>query len=163
MTTKSPALNPPQEELATPQGPKQAPSPQLLFRIVSHAFIVNGVPTADAFKLRVPGDKGLLSVDLESQTTADAAYTLRAKNVIDAKRKPPAGVWAVSVNECSDKGLDAYSDPRDGNPAHGGIDFRNLASENQKAVRRAIEKQLLDCALTRKVVYLPDPMAPPSE
>ncbi|MCK8504204.1 hypothetical protein [Myxococcus fulvus] len=154
MSVESPDLNP-QGELAEPKGPKQAPSPQLLFRIVAHAFVVNGVPTADAFKLRVPGDKGLLSVDLESQTSAQAAYTLRAKSVVEAKRKPPAGVWAVSVNECSARNLDAYSDPRDGNAAHGGIDFRALASESHKALRRALEKELLDCALARKAVYIP--------
>jgi hypothetical protein len=146
---------PPGPALSTPRGPLQKPSPQLLFRHVAQGHIADGEPTKDAFVLR-SRDNGLLSVSLQSKTTAQGAYALRAKH---AKGGPPAGIWAVSVQEAHSIGLDAYSDPAGPpkeeweDPAHGGIDFRAICTD--KKAKMAREKELLDFALQRGAVYRP--------
>ena len=71
----------------------------------------------------------------------------------------PVGIWAITVQECADINLDAYSDPTEppqdklADPAHGGIDLRDIAGNKSQILTRA--KQLLDLALQRGAEYRP--------
>jgi hypothetical protein len=134
-----------------PRGPKLAPSPEQLFRQVHPEQYVDGKITEKAFRC-TDADKGLLSVSLESKTTARDAYERRVR----VRPGSSIGIWAVSVEECSSIQLDAYSDPVGGpdpDPAHGCIDHRHLLAT--KGDMRLKRKCLLDFAEKRGPIYLP--------
>jgi hypothetical protein len=135
-----------------PKGPKLGNPSELLFRQVIPQYYVKGELDEAAFRL-TPADDGLLSISLESKTTAKDAYELHT----GVKGRKSVGVWAVSVKESNDVKLDAYSDPTQrpadafDDPAHGCIDFQG----NPKPDERLKRKQLVAFAEKRGSVYLP--------
>jgi len=134
---------------AAPKGLKLAPSPEKLFRQVHPDYYQDGKLGELAFRC-TDADQGLLSVSLESKTTAREAYERRNR----ARPGASAGVWAVSVDECHRIQLDAYSDPVDGpepDPAHGCIDYRQLSKTDARLKR----KLLVAFAEKRGPEYLP--------
>jgi len=150
--TKSPGATPTSPTHKRPKGPKLENSSELLFRQVIPQFYVKGELDEAAFRL-TPADDGLLSVSLESKTTAKDSYELHT----GMKGRKSVGVWAVSVKECNDVKLDAYADPTQkpadtfDDPAHGCVDFQG----NPKPDERLKRKQLVAFAEKRGAVYLP--------
>lgn len=117
---------------------------ELLFRQVHPEWIVDGVPSSQAFK-PTPKDKGELSIALGSLTTADGAY---AHHTNDLGFKS-AGAWAVSVGEADAIDLRSFARPLDQSPAHGFIDFRKLG----RGPSEAKGKVLLAKACTRGCLH----------
>ena len=91
---------------------------ELLYRLVHPSFVHDGRVTSQALR-PTPKDDDLLSVDRSSLSTPEASWGRFIESGYEA-----VGVVAVSVDECSEEGLPALSDPlpasgeRPANPAH---------------------------------------------
>ncbi len=94
---------------------------EYLYRQVHPSWVVDGVPSSQAFK-PTKKDEGMLSVALGSMTTAEDAYLHHTQELEQAS----AGTWAVTVEETRRAGLNSYPQPFEESPAHGFIDFREL-------------------------------------
>ena len=91
-------------------------------------------------------DAGLLSIDRDDLTTADATYTYRR----EVMGKDTVGVLGVTADEVSGAMLDSHADPIEDNPAHGLVDFRPRFKE-----RREIREVLLARATARGWLHGP--------
>jgi hypothetical protein len=111
-----------------PSGPGLEEPGERLLRQVPPAWLQDGRVTSQAFK-PMPKDQGLLSVSRGSRISPEAAYD-RHVNVLGFKS---AGVWCITVQDCSDEELRVYADPIDEpphpDPAHALVDFRHLAEK----------------------------------
>jgi hypothetical protein len=119
---------------------------ELLFRQVHPNWIVDGIPSSQAFK-PTKKDKGKLSVALGSKTDAGGAY----RQHVEVLGFGSVGTWAVTVGEASAAERHSFPDPLDNDPAHGFVDFRGLT-------RGAVEKAariLLARANARGCLYSP--------
>ena len=101
---------------------------ELLYRQVHPSFVVDGVPSSQAFA-PTRKDEGQLSIARGSLTTAEAAYNHHTTELHLAS----AGTWAVTVGEASAAGLSSFDQHRDDVPAHGFIDFRALAASKARS------------------------------
>jgi hypothetical protein len=101
---------------------------EALYRQVHPSWIVDGVPSSQAFK-PTKKDEGMLSVALGSMTTPEQAFVHHTQIL---KRKSE-GTWAVTVVESSEAGLDSYAQPLIDNSAHGFIDFCGLGRGQMEA------------------------------
>jgi hypothetical protein len=104
---------------------------EVLYRQVHPSWIEDGVPTSQAFR-PTPKDKGELSIDRGSLTTAEAAY----KHHTTVQKLAAAGTWAVTVGEADAVGLGCFDDDQPGLLAHGFVDFRGLG--RKEADRKGI-------------------------
>ncbi len=139
-----------------------------LFRQVRESELQNGVLSSLAFR-PMPKDHGELSVDVERlvinqqpvHTTAQQAYESFKANSGGGRNS--AGVWAVTTQECSDYGLNAYHQPKTDpppNPVHGYVDFKPVPEKDW----RKKGARLAECAMKRGCVHPPDgstPQSPP--
>ena len=124
---------------------------ELLFRQVHPNLFDGDEPASSAF---VPNesDRGLLSVDRSSLTTAQKSYELYVGNGMLS-----AGVYGVTVGEFGAHGLSCRPDPLDAeegrkpNPAHALVDYNALGT-NQ---RRKVGKRLKATAVSRGVLHKP--------
>ena len=89
-----------------PRGGRLDDADELLFRQVHQTFVQAGRPTSAAF---IPSKKdvGMLSVSRGSLVSAEAAWSLHTKG----KGLASAGVWSVTVGECSALQLSCFADP----------------------------------------------------
>jgi hypothetical protein len=121
---------------------------EFLYRQVHPNWIEDGQPSSQAFK-PTKKDEGMLSIALGSKTTAEGAFLHHTQTLELAS----GGTWAVTVAEVATVDLSSFEQPRENSPAHGFIDFRDLA-------RKAIEskaKLLLARARDRGCMYQPQP------
>ena len=95
---------------------------ECLYRQVHPSWVVDGVPSSQAFK-PTKKDQGMLSISLARKTTAEGAYLHHTRKLGQAS----AGTWAVTVGETARAALNSYSQPLADSPAHGFIDFRELS------------------------------------
>jgi hypothetical protein len=121
---------------------------ELLLRQVSPGVLdEDGEPSSSAFAPR-PVDRGLLSVDRNSLTTAAAAYILFTTPRILGFGAQSAGVWALSV--CEVNGLQgaplrAIEDPlvatptAPADPAHALVDFTPYKPTQQKKIGQRLK------------------------
>ena len=94
----------------------------LLHRQVHPSFCMeDGHIMSVAFR-PFPKDTGFLSVYDGGQATAEVAFVHYTAVLGFAS----AGVWSVSVGECTDFKLSVRLDPRQDSPAHAVIDFTSL-------------------------------------
>jgi hypothetical protein len=120
---------------------------ELLHRQVHPSWIQAGRPTSQAWR-PTPKDEGLLSVSRASQRAAADSYRHHTKVL----GRLSAGVWGVTVEECTGVGLSAFADPIDEpipDPAHAVIDFRGLSDKDCR-IRGA---QLQNLANKRGCIY----------
>jgi hypothetical protein len=94
---------------------------ELLFRQVHPNWIVDGIPSSQAFN-PTKKDKGKLSIALGSKTDAEGAY----RHHVEVLRFASVGTWAVTVGEASSAERPTIPDPLENDPAHGFVDFRGL-------------------------------------
>lgn len=128
--------------LMEPRGGRLDDADELLFRQVHPTFVQAGRPTSAAF---VPSkkDAGMLSVTRGSLVSAEAAWNLHTTG----KGLASAGVWAVTVGECSALPLPCYADPEPGPPvddAHSVVDFRGLSRGVAEARGKALSRLAAD-------------------
>jgi hypothetical protein len=95
---------------------------ECLYRQVHPSWVVDGVPSSQAFK-PTKKDEGMLSVALGSKTTPEGSYAHHTQELGQAS----AGTWAVTVHETTGAGLCSYAQPLEDSPAHGFIDFREFS------------------------------------
>lgn len=116
----------------------------LLHRVISAAVLLQaGHVSSQAFRPR-PSDGKLLSVydgDLIAPRDAWRHYT-------SDNNGPPVGVLAVSVAECSARGLSVRADP-ESFPEHVLIDFRPFGTNEIKRKSASLR----DAAMTRGWMY----------
>ncbi|HEY4014800.1 MAG TPA: hypothetical protein VGM06_15765 [Polyangiaceae bacterium] len=104
---------------------------ELLFRQVHPTFVRDGRPSSQAFRPTAK-DERKLSVARGSITTAATAFQHHTERL----GLPSGGTWGVTVGECREQGLPAFSDPvtappeKVADPAHAIIDF-TTHSRNQ--------------------------------
>jgi hypothetical protein len=106
------------------------PPEELLHRQVHPNFVLAGRVSSQAF-IPTPKDEGKLSVDLGSLTTPQAALARYR-----GEGRASAGVWSITVGECSSLGLPTVPDPITGehpNPAHAYVDFQGLSKADTRA------------------------------
>jgi hypothetical protein len=107
-------------------------SDELLFRQVHSSWIREGRVSSQAFR-PMPKDKGHLSVDRGSITTAEASYQLFTEQLQFSSE----GIWAVTVAECLAQALPVLEDPVSAeapgvaNPAHAVVSFVSVSSRGQ--------------------------------
>jgi hypothetical protein len=119
-----------------------------LFRQVHPGFIRAGRPTSQAFQATKEHEYKL-SVSQSSKTDPETAFHLHTRQ----NKLASAGVWAVTVAECGEVGLNAYSDPvlaDPADPAHALIDYLPISSSAQ---RKAKAKLLARKAHERGCLY----------
>jgi hypothetical protein len=118
---------------------------ELLFRQVHPSFVRDGRPSSQAFR-PTPKDEGKLSVARESLTTAAAAYELYVAGL----GFPSAGTWGVTIGECGEQGLKAFSDPLTAPPAkvadsaHAVIDFAAHSKSQAEAKGARLARKAVD-------------------
>lgn len=108
---------------------------ELLHRQVNPAFVQDGRVGSQAFK-PTPKDAGKLSVSRDALASAEEAFTLfTAKLGLSS-----AGVWSVTVGECSALGLSVHPDPLVEpveDQAHAFVDFSaRTGGETSKLAKR---------------------------
>ena len=146
MSEEIPALAAAEEDLSPK--PLDAPA-EILFRHVHPNLFDGDEPASSAF---VPNesDRGQLSVDRSSLTTAQESYELYIGNGLLS-----AGVYGVTVGEFGAHGLSCRPDPLDAeegrkaNPAHALVDY-SLLGTNQ---RKKVGKRLKATAVSRGVLH----------
>lgn len=119
---------------------------ECLYRQVHPSWVVDGVPSSQAFK-PTKKDHGMLSIALGSETTAEGAFLHHTQKL----GKASVGAWAVTVQETTRAGLSSYPQPLADSPAHGFIDFRELS--RRQAETKA--KLLLGSARARGRLHPP--------
>lgn len=134
-----------------PSGMRIEDPGERLLRQIPPAWLQEGRVTSQAFK-PMPKDQKLLSVSRGSLTTPEAAHD-RHVNVLGLRS---AGVWFITVQDCSDEGLSVYADPIEApphpDPSHALVDFRQVSSEKQVV---AHAKRLALRANARGPLFLP--------
>jgi len=119
---------------------------ELLFRQVHPSFIDNGEPTSQAFR-PTQKDRGKLSVDRSSLTTAKNSFDLFVENGFQSD-----AVYGLTVGEFNKENINCFPDPLDTNPinpAHASADFSSFGNSDQKK----IAKRLKSKATTRGQLY----------
>ncbi len=104
---------------------------ELLHRQVHPNFVVAGRVSSQAF-CPTAKDQNRLSVDRGSSASAEAAFRRYC-----AEGHKSAGVWSVTVGECSSLELPVAADPITDvtapNPAHAYVDFAATTSKQTKS------------------------------
>lgn len=101
--------------------------------------------SSTAFEPR-PEDYGHLSVDRRAIWSERESFEhFRANH-----DQPAEGTLAVSVDECCNLGLGAFSSPIPANPSHASIDFSSLPSKSQ---RKKYAKRVRGKAVARGWVF----------
>jgi hypothetical protein len=124
---------------------------EVLFRQVHPDLMHAGEPASSAFVPK-PSDKGYLSVDRSSVTTAKAAYDLYVANGLRS-----VATYGLTVGEFGAYGLPCKPDPITGiagqldNPAHALVDYNAMTPSHQKRVG----KRLKTVALARGILHKP--------
>lgn len=108
-------------------GTRLADLEEILFRQVHPTWVVDGVPTSQAFT-PTPKDEGKLSIARGSRATAEAAF----KHYRAVQKFSSEGTWAVTVGEVNDVGLECFDEDDPDLLAHGFIDFRGLGRKDAK-------------------------------
>lgn len=109
---------------------------ELLHRQVNPAFIQNGRVGSSAFK-PTSKDEGQLSVSRDSVSSAEQAFI----KFTQERGLKSAGVWSVTVGECSELKLAAFPDPLlepVSDPAHAFVDFRAQASKGAERLAKRL-------------------------
>lgn len=110
-----------------------------LFRQIHPSWVVEGVPSSQAFR-PTKKDGGLLSVSLGDKTTAKAAFDHHTTVL----QLSSAGTWAVTVAETANAGLESYEQPLEENPDHGVIDFRGKSRREGETAAKLLLVKALD-------------------
>lgn len=105
---------------------------ELLFRQIHPSFFQEGRISSEAFRPTAK-DHNRLSVDQGSKTTPETAFTTHVR-----LGHQSIGVMGVTVGECDDLGLSAYSDPLDEKPAHAFIQFEGLSGNASKTRAKSL-------------------------
>ena len=127
--------------------PKPLDDPyELLFRQVHPNWIVDGVPSSQAFN-PTKKDEGKLSVALESKTDAEGAY----RHHVEVLGLASVGTWAITVGEADEAQRASFPEPLKNDPAHGFVDFRGLT----RGAAEKASKILLARANVRGCLYSP--------
>ena len=122
---------------------------EVLFRQIHPNSYLDGRPASDRFRPQ-PSDDGLMSVDKESMTTAEASNLL-----FTSSGSQSAAVFGVSVEEFSSESLNCSDDPleavgdRLANPAHAVVDYNSIDYKKWKN----ISKRLTQKAIARGRLY----------
>ncbi len=129
-----------------------------LLRQVHPSFLRDGRPSSQAFR-PTKKDEWMLSVARGSLTTAEAAFRHHSEKLKCAS----AGTWGITVGECDDQDLKAYSDPIVSPPeatdlAHAFVDFRGMSNSQVEA--RGIK--LARAAHERGALYRPSASGGPA-
>ena len=95
---------------------------ELLHRNAHPDFIQNGRISSQVFKLKT-ADKGQLSVQQNSKAIAAIAYARYTARDFES-----AGVWSVTVAECSELSLKAYDDPLPDDDSHAVLDLTRFTT-----------------------------------
>lgn len=101
---------------------------ELLHRNANPAFIRDGRVTSQLFLLK-SDDKGQLSVQQNSKAAPAVAYERYTARGFES-----AGIWSVTVDECSEIILSVYDDPLEDDDSHAVIDltaFNNTQARNR--------------------------------
>jgi hypothetical protein len=112
--------------------PKTLRDDELLFRQVNPGWVRDGRVSSQAFR-PTRKDAGLLSVDRASLANAESSFRLFTEGL----RRPSAGTWAVTVQECDEQSLPVIEDPLTSppevvaNPAHAVISYKDVSSNQQ--------------------------------
>jgi len=118
-------------------GPKLEDLEELLHRQVHPSWLQAGRPTSQAFR-PTPKDEGLLSVSRGSVTSAEIAFQLHT----ESKGLASAGVWSVTVGDCTEAERDVYANRLDEgpvpDPAHAVVDFRGLVETKARAISQQL-------------------------
>jgi hypothetical protein len=112
---------------------------ECLYRQVHPTWIDAGEPSSQAFK-PTKKDAGMLSIALGSKTSAEGAY-LHHTEVLGLAS---AGTWAVTVGEVTELELSSFEQPLEDDPAHGFIDFRELARKATEAKAKLLRARARD-------------------
>jgi hypothetical protein len=124
---------------------------ELLFRQVHPSLLDGDIPASSAF-MPTESDKGQLSVDRESISTAQAAHELYVESGLES-----VGSFGITVGEFNTQNLLCFPDPilaaenRKANPAHARVDFSAFGRSRQ----RALAKRLKGFALGRGLLHKP--------
>ncbi len=119
---------------------------EFLHRNAHPSFVDNGRVSSQAFLLKA-ADKGQLSVQQNSKAVAAIAYKRYT-----ARGLKSAGVWSVTVAECSELNVKAYDDPDIDDDSHA---ILNLTSYSVSQARKITDK-LAKKARDRGCQYSPN-------
>lgn len=109
----------------------------LLLRQIHPSFLQNDRVTSQAFR-PTPKDQKKLSVyDGDMMTPADSYHHYTEKLKLSS-----TGVMAVTVNECRDIELKAFSDPEPF-PEHAVIDFTGLSEKSTKTKAKILKSKAI--------------------
>jgi hypothetical protein len=130
-------------------------SDSLFYRQVNPSWLVDGVPSSQAFG-PTPKDQDKLSVDDASLVSAEGAW----KHFTEKLMLRSAGTWAISKGEVDEaQNLVLASSPTEAaegsannNCAHCHVDFSRLSSKGQ---RKRWAQHLAMRATARGCLYLP--------
>jgi len=112
-----------------------------LYRQVHPSWIQEGRVTSVAWK-PTPKDRGLLSVSRAKRCTAAESFAHHTQKL----QLQSAGVWAVTVQDCTKAKLAVFEDPIEApvpDPAHAVIDFRDLSNGEIQAKAQQLKAAAL--------------------
>ena len=118
----------------------------LLHRQIPAAWFVGGRPCEHAFRPK-SNDDGELSVYWGNLIGPEESFKLHKTNNCKS-----AGVFSLSVDECQTVALPVHFDPKENNPSHSFVNFKDVLEKTSRIAKSII---LRDYALTRGATFLP--------